>query len=46
MVFVFNLAPRKMLGLDSQGMLLTIEDNQNKIKPIIVSDVANGTQLK
>lgn len=45
-VFVYNLAPRKMLGLESQGMLLTVQDENQKVKAIIVEDVINGTQLK
>lgn len=46
-VFVFNLAPRKMMGLESYGMLLTVQDDQGKLqilKP--VSLVPNGTLLK
>lgn len=46
-VFVLNLAPRKMLGLESNGMLLTAQDAQNKL--MIVSPpfhVPEGTRLK
>ncbi len=46
-VFVYNLAPRKMMGLESHGMLLTAHDVQEKLH--IVSPTAvvpNGTRLK
>ena len=46
-VFVTNLKPRKMIGLESQGMLLTAESADKKlsiISPTIV--VPNGTRLK
>lgn len=46
-VFVTNLKPRKMMGLESQGMLLTAENDQKKlgfISPTIA--VPNGTRLK
>ena len=46
-VFVVNLKPRKMLGLESQGMMLTAEDADKKLS--IVSphvQVPNGTKLK
>ena len=46
-VFVTNLKPRKMMGLESQGMLLTAESTDKKlsiISPTIV--VPNGTRLK
>ena len=46
-VFVFNLAPRKMMGLESQGMLLTAEDENKQLKIIAPQAVVpNGTQLK
>src|SRR5258708_29766585 len=31
-VFIANLAPRKMMGLESQGMILSAEDGQGKLK--------------
>ncbi len=46
-VFVFNLKPRKMLGMESQGMMLVAKDSDDK--PIMVtvpSTVPNGTRLK
>jgi methionyl-tRNA synthetase len=45
-VFVFNLAPRKMMGLESQGMLLTARDAQEQLVLIAPQlTVPNGTQL-
>ncbi len=45
-VFVYNLAPRKMMGLESHGMLLsaTSGDSLTIVQP--EQPVANGTQLK
>lgn len=46
-IFVTNLKPRKMLGLESQGMLLTAQTEQKGLS--IVSPgktVENGTRLK
>ena len=46
-VFVTNLKPRKMMGLESQGMLLTAQDENNAMSllaPKIL--VPNGTRLK
>lgn len=31
-VFIANLAPRKMMGLESQGMILTAEDSDGKLR--------------
>ena len=46
-VFVFNLAPRKMMGLESQGMLLTAENEEGALQVITpAAPVANGTRLK
>lgn len=36
--FIANLAPRKMMGLESQGMILMAEDNDGKLKLILPSD--------
>ena len=46
-VFVTNLKPRKMLGLESQGMLLTAETADKKLSVITPTvPVLNGTRLK
>ncbi len=45
-IFVFNLAPRKMMGLESQGMMLFAKEGQERL--ILISPehkVENGTQL-
>jgi len=42
-----NLEPRKLMGLESQGMILAASDSEGK--PVIVSpikDVGNGTVIK
>lgn len=45
-VFVVNLKPRKMMGMESQGMLLTAADENNFsiLSPQV--KIANGTVLK
>ena len=46
-VFVFNLKPRKMMGSESQGMLLAVSDENNNVRPIFVPDnIRTGTKLK
>lgn len=46
-VFVYNLAPRKMMGLESQGMMLTAEDEHHNLTRVTVENkVPNGTQLR
>ena len=45
-LFVFNLAPRKMMGLESQGMMLFAKDVQEQL--VLISPehaVPNGAQL-
>lgn len=46
-IVVANLAPRSMMGLESQGMILAASDDSGK--PIIISPqtrVPNGTKIK
>lgn len=46
-VFVFNLKPRKMMGLESQGMLMVAEKEDGKV--VIMSPVVpvpNGSRLR
>jgi methionyl-tRNA synthetase len=38
---IANLAPRKMMGIDSQGMILMAEDSQGKLKLLQPSDLVN-----
>lgn len=46
-VFVFNLKPRKLLGVESQGMLMTAADTHGKPVPVTVGvDTPLGTRLK
>ena len=45
-VFIVNLKPRKMMGLESQGMILTVTDADNKLRLITVENVPNGTRLQ
>ena len=45
-VFILNLKPRKMMGLESQGMILTVTDNDEKLKLVTVENVPDGTRLK
>lgn len=45
-VFVANLAPRKMVGLESQGMMLFAKDTQGKLQMVTVgAPVPNGSRL-
>jgi len=46
-VFVFNLKPRKMAGLESHGMMLMAED-ENAVPHMVTvaTQVPNGTRLK
>jgi len=45
--FVFNLAPRKMAGFESQGMILAAKNNENKYKITFIDDsVPQGTKLE
>ena len=36
---IANLAPRKMMGIESQGMVLMAEDGEKKLKLIQSSDI-------
>ncbi|MBM3886572.1 methionine--tRNA ligase subunit beta, partial [Candidatus Dependentiae bacterium] len=44
-IFVANLKPRKMMGLDSQGMMLTAKDADSMRIISPTSLVQNGTRL-
>jgi len=43
-VVVANLAPRKMMGLESQGMVLMAEDRDGRLS-LLTSDGENGSQV-
>jgi len=46
-IFVFNLKPRAMAGLESQGMMLVAEGGDGKVKMSTVAEsVPNGTRLR
>ena len=45
-VFIFNLKPRKMMGLESHGMILTAQDGDNFSLISPTRQIENGTQLK
>jgi methionyl-tRNA synthetase len=46
-IFVANRAPRKMMGMESQGMVLTAESEDGLVKVVSpVGVVPNGTRLK
>jgi len=42
-VVVANLAPRKMMGLESCGMILMAEDRSGKLTPVLASGEPGGT---
>ena len=46
-VFVTNLAPRKICGIESQGMIMAAEDENGNFALITPEnkDVASGTRL-
>ena len=46
-IFVFNLAPKKMMGEDSQGMIMAAEDEsgENCVLLIPEADIAPGTRV-
>lgn len=45
--FVFNLQPRKMMGEESQGMMLFVQDATGKLQIVAPKElVPNGGQLK
>jgi methionyl-tRNA synthetase len=46
-VFVYNLKPRKMLGMESQGMMLFAEKEDGHLSMILpAQSVPNGSQLR
>jgi methionyl-tRNA synthetase len=44
-VFVFNLKPRKIMGMESQGMLLSVADGDNLKLAAVADKVTNGSRL-
>jgi methionyl-tRNA synthetase len=46
-IFIYNLEPRQMMGLESQGMLLTAQNEFGNLYLIAPqAPVPNGTRLK
>lgn len=46
-VFVYNLAPRKLMGIESQGMMLFVQDANDKLQFVTTNGtVPNGNQLR
>ena len=46
-VIVANLQPAKLMGLESQGMLLAVENEKGKLEVLNVDDsVKNGTRVR
>lgn len=46
-IFVYNLAPRAMMGTESQGMMLFAENEDKKyVRATVEHPVPNGTRLK
>ncbi len=44
--FIANLAPRKMMGTESQGMILMAEDKDGKLKLVSpINEVSSGSQV-
>ena len=44
-VFVYNLKPRKIMGMESQGMLLSVMQDSKLKLASVVEPVANGSRL-
>ncbi|HBS47911.1 TPA: methionine--tRNA ligase [Candidatus Dependentiae bacterium] len=44
-VYVLNLKPRKMLGFESQGMMLFAKDDKSMTFVTVGSEIKNGTRL-
>lgn len=46
-IFVANLPPRKLMGIESQGMMLVVPDAQGKQTLVSINEaVPNGTRLR
>lgn len=44
-IFVYNLKPRKLMGLESHGMMLLAKEGDNLVMATVASSVSNGTRL-
>jgi len=46
-IFVYNLAPRALAGVESQGMILAVKNNEGKYKITFVDEsVVQGSRLE
>jgi len=45
-VFVVNLPPKKMAGLESQAMILAVDDNHQVILITPIKPVTNGAKIR
>jgi methionyl-tRNA synthetase len=45
-VFITNLAPRKMMGLESQGMIMAAEGEEKPIPLTVSEKVPNGSKIR
>jgi methionyl-tRNA synthetase len=46
-VYVLNLKPRKMMGMESQGMMLFAEDSEGKLRPVVIDGlVKDGAKVR
>ncbi len=45
-VFITNLAPQKMMGLESQGMIMAAEGEQRPVPLIPSEKVSNGSKIR
>ena len=45
-VFITNLAPRKMMGLESQGMIMAAEGEEKPIPLTVSEKVPNGATIR
>ena len=44
--FVINIEPRKMMGLESQGMILAADSNDKAVILLPDSSIENGTSIR
>ena len=45
-LFVANLAPRKIMGIESQGMILSAEDSEGRLVPLTtIKNIAPGSRV-
>ncbi len=45
-IFVSNLEPRMMMGLESQGMIMAAENDESPVLLTTASEVAAGSKIK